>query len=197
METEKEHFPTNRRQDTNRIMGIAAIVISVFSMFAVIYQSYLAREENRLMRIQQSASVLPYLSHWYSDIDHQLKFVIENKGVGPAFIKEVRFRALDPKTKDTLVFASSDLLYRHLKKHSPLIDSLAIIKSSFRQNMLLAQGESISVYNFPFEDEAAERRLKIAFYGLFPSFQIRYEDVYGASWLLDSEKGYPVAITRP
>ena len=51
---------SNRTErDTNRIMGMAAIFISVLSMVAVIYQSYLAREDNELTRIQQSASVLP------------------------------------------------------------------------------------------------------------------------------------------
>ncbi|WP_431137908.1 hypothetical protein, partial [Psychroserpens mesophilus] len=70
-------------------MSTSALFISVISLIALLYQSYLAREENRLTQMQQSASVLPHLNQWYSEYDNNFKFVIGNKGVGPAFIDNV------------------------------------------------------------------------------------------------------------
>jgi hypothetical protein len=40
--------------------------------------------------MQQSASVLPHLNQWYSDYNNAFKFVVGNKGVGPAFIEDVK-----------------------------------------------------------------------------------------------------------
>lgn len=159
-------------------------------MIAVIYQSYLAREENKLMLIQQSATVLPYLDSWYSNIGNEYKFVIENKGVGPAFIKDVKFIGIDTN-QDTLTFNSSHKLLEFIDKQSKVFDSISVTKSSFKTNMLLSPNEEIAYYIFSFDSENNKRRFRKEFYKFYAGFKITYEDVYGAVWILDTEKGYP------
>lgn len=180
--------------DTNRIMGIAAIFISVLSAMAVIYQSYLAREENKLMRIQQSATVLPYLDFWYSNIGDEYKFVFENKGIGPAFIKDVKFIGIDSNQEDTLTFNNIHKFSNFIEEQSPFIDSISVIKSSFNANMLLSPSEKKEFLVFSFKDKDQKRRFGKEFSKYSGGFKIVYEDVYGAKWKFHSDIGFPVKI---
>lgn len=191
MEEDGKVQPTNSIWNSNRIMGMAAIFISILSMFAVVYQSYLAREENELNRIQQSASVLPYLTHWNSSIDGEFKFVIANKGVGPAFIKEVKFMAVDFKNKDTIVFTDSNNLFDFIKKESALFKNIPAIRSRFKANILLSQNERKELIAFPYENQNQASVFKEEFYKYLAGFSIRYEDVYGAAWTLNLKENYP------
>ncbi len=175
-------------QDSNRLMGMAAIFISLLSLFAVLYQSYLSREENELIRVQQSASVLPYLSSWYSDIDGHYKFVIANKGVGPAFIKKVEFYTT---LKNNRVFNSSSDFYECLRNNSNIFDTTEMIHYRFRSNVLMTKNESRSIFSFSYVDKAYKKLLKEEFNRLFEKIYIEYEDVYGTSWIYDSEVGHP------
>jgi len=197
IEEDNSHPTKKSRLDTNRIMGMAAIFISVLSMIAVIYQSYLAREENELMRIQQSATVLPYLDAWYSNSgDKKYLFVIENKGVGPAFIKEVKFIGIDLKSKDSLTFQSSSQLLNFIEKQSTFIDSLRIIRSPIYPNMLLSQGEKRVYFDVSFDNDQQKSRFREEFYKYHGGFEIIYEDVYGTAWVLDSETGHPIKLKK-
>lgn len=180
--------------DSNRITGIAAIFISILSMIAVIYQSYLAREENDLIRIQQSASVLPYITSWSSDIEGEFKFVIGNKGVGPAFIKDVRISLIDSQSKDSIIFNNSDHLIAYMEARSNLLDTTPGYTGTFRPNMLLSQGEvkEIFVYQHNNRDQAQLLRSAIGSFGV--TFSITYEDVYGAVWIYNSNDNAPRKI---
>jgi len=177
-------------------MGMAAIFISILSMIAVIYQSYLAREENELMRIQQSATVLPYLDYWYSNVGQEYEFVIENKGVGPALIKDVQFIAKDLESNDSLFFDDCHKLVEDVEQKSIFLDSISVIKSSFNSNMLLSPNEKKKFLAFSFDNHNQKRRFRDEFYKYYVGVKIIYEDVYGSAWLFNSEKGYPVKIIR-
>jgi len=196
LEQNNNNQTTKTMQDTNRIMGIVAIFISILSMIAVIYQSYLAREENELMRIQQSATVLPYLDHWYSNVGEEYKFVLENKGVGPAFIKEVQFIGIDLKSKDSLFFNSSNQLYAFLKQQSTFLDSIPAINSPVYTNTLLSPSEKREFFTFSFTNDNQKKRFRKEYYKYNAGYKIIYEDVYGTSWMLSSEKNHPVKLEK-
>lgn len=186
----------NPKQDTNKLMGMAAIFISILSMFAVIYQSYLAREENELMRIQQSATVLPYLDYWYNNVGDGYKFVIENKGVGPAFIKDVKFMGVDLENKDTINFNDSNKLYDFIKQQSMFFDSISMVRNQFQANTLLSPNEKKEFFDFSFDNMKQKERFSEEFYKYYVGLTVSYEDVYGSTWVLDLEKGYPVKIKK-
>lgn len=183
-------------QDTNRIMGIAAIFISVLSMFAVIYQSYLAREENELIRIQQSATVLPYLSSWFSENDGKLQIVFSNKGVGPAFIKEVKFKAIDLENKDSLLFKNSDRLFSFIKEKSEFLKPIRLRTSFLKANTLLSKNEIKEIAEFYYEDNKQLRLIREELQKFNISFEITYEDVYGSVWIYHSNKGFPEKLRK-
>lgn len=118
IEEENNNHPKQSTWDGDKMMSMAAIFISILSMLAITYQSYLVREENEMMRIQQSATVLPYLSQSFDNTKGGITFSIKNKGVGPAFIKKVEFKAIDPETKDSLVFSTIHEVRQFIKQKS-------------------------------------------------------------------------------
>lgn len=197
MEQEQDDLENIKsNQNSNRIMGMAAIFISILSMITLIYQSYLAREENELIRIQQGASVLPYLDFSYSNVGNKYEFYIENKGVGPAFIKDVKFIVFDLVSKDTVFHNSSHSIYEFVKEKSIFLDSISVTKSSFKSNMLISPNERINYLVFQFDNNTQRMKFKDEFYKYFSTFEIIYEDVYGSRWTLKSQKDYPMKLNE-
>lgn len=193
-----EETPKNKvehsTQDTNRIMGMAAIFISLLSMAAVIYQSYLAREENELTRIQQSASVLPYLSYYYNNIGPQYKFVLINKGVGPAFIKEVKFMGVNLKKDSVSIFSRTNEFHDFISEQSTFLDSIPATRSPIYENMLLSPNEKREIMVFSFDNINQKERFSREYYKYYKGHEIIYEDVYGAAWMLSSNKNHPIKL---
>lgn len=189
--------PKQSTWDGDKMMSMAAIFISVLSMFAVIYQSYLAREENELMRIQQSASVLPYLSQWYSSIDSKYKFVIANKGVGPAFIKEVEFIAYDPESKKAVYFpADTNNFIDFINEKSTLLGSRVIKRSPIYTNKLISPNEEVALVTFSVPDYEEMQLIRDEFSNYYVDFNIVYEDVYGTAWKLSSNSNAPIKLKK-
>src|SRR5215831_14236323 len=71
--------------DTDRIISISAMLVGLGSLFIVLYQTELIRE-------QQKASVLPYLLIAYNTSDKGSYIALLNVGLGPALIEHVRVR---------------------------------------------------------------------------------------------------------
>lgn len=71
--------------ETDRIVSLSAIVVSVASLFTIVYQTQLTRRA-------QHASVMPYLYIQLSVSDNGVRLLLSNSGIGPALIDEVRVR---------------------------------------------------------------------------------------------------------
>ena len=166
---------------TDKIMSTSALFISVISLIALFYQSYLAREENKLIQKQQSASVLPHLNQWFSDHDGKFKLVIGNKGVGPAFIKKVEITLDSTKT-----FNNSDDLFREIFNSSNVLDTIPRITSTLVKGFVLPANEQINVIEI--ESQNYINAFKHVFSRKDVSFEIIYEDIYGAQWLLSNKE---------
>ncbi|MEM9718746.1 MAG: hypothetical protein AAGA10_05845 [Bacteroidota bacterium] len=70
--------------NSEKLLSISAILISLATLFTVIYQA-------NLMRKRQYASVLPYLELWQSRINGEtFGLSLVNNGLGPAFVKRVQ-----------------------------------------------------------------------------------------------------------
>lgn len=175
---------------TEKIMSSSALFISVISLIALLYQSYLAREENKLIQKQQSAAVLPHLSQWFSSSDG-FKIVIGNKGVGPAFIKEVKI------TYDSIhQFDNTDHLFRHIFKTNITLDSINSITSTFKKGYVLPANETVELIKIkdPLGINAFRKILSTKDW----FYSIEYEDVYGTRWELSSSEdtNVPKLITK-
>lgn len=174
---------------SEKIMSISALFVSAISLFALFYQLNLAREENELIRKQQSASVLPHLSQWFSNSRNGYKIIFGNKGVGPAFIKEVKL-----ELKDT-VFYNTDHLINFILKKIYENDSTQInaSTSTFSDGFVLPANENIEILVIK-KDEYIKAFKKYMNNSKF-SYSITYADVYGTEWILSNKENqstYPV-----
>ncbi|MEM9679214.1 MAG: hypothetical protein AAF901_02725, partial [Bacteroidota bacterium] len=188
-ETEPKKKPTI--WTTAKIMSTSALFISVISLIALLYQSYLAREENKLIRKQQSATVLPYLSTWFSNSSKGFKIVLGNKGVGPAFIKTVNL-----VYDDSLKFDNSDDLMDHIFMTTKGLDTMPRSTSTLSEGLVLPANETVEVVwvrdktgVLLFTNALDEKNLE---------YEIFYEDVYGAQWMLSNKDDLetPIPVSK-
>lgn len=182
----KEKTPNKIKWTSEKIMSTSALFISIISVFALIYQSKLARDENELIRKQQSASVLPHLSHYFSGADNNFSVAFVNRGVGPAFIKEVKV-----VINDSLIFYNTDKAIQHIiKSNFNDLDSVSsngnfkIRTSTFKKGNVLPANQNISIVIIKIGEiskimEPYIRKMK---------YEVTYEDVYGTRWKLDTKK---------
>lgn len=164
---------------TDKIMSTSALFISVLSLIGLLYQSYLAREENKLIQMQQSASVLPYLHQWYSEYEDNYKLIIGNKGVGPAFIKNVEITLDSIKT-----FDNTNDLFNEIFSTTEGFDTIPHNTSNLVNGFVLPANEHIQLVDI--EGEANVEAFKNVLNKSQILFKIYYEDVYGTKWLLSN-----------
>ncbi|MGS2726934.1 hypothetical protein ACU8DI_10025 [Psychroserpens sp. BH13MA-6] len=191
--SKKKRWKINWTSD--KIMSTSALFISVISLIALLYQSYLAREDNKLTQMQQSASVLPYLNQWLSDYNDTFKLVIGNKGVGPAFITNVDITVDNSKN-----FQSSNAFFQDMLKTYQPLDTISYLQSDLVKGFVLPANDAISVIEVYGSDNITA--FKKAFNAMNIVFKITYEDVYGTQWLLtnveskDNSANIPILISK-
>lgn len=183
LEIEKKSFK-KIKWSSERVMSISALFVSAISLFALFYQLNLSREENELIRKQQKASVLPYLSESITLNDSEgYKIVIENRGVGPAFIKKIHLTL-----NDTLEFDNTDKVFEHI--FYQIEDSNGVkpfITSSFGKGSVLPANKSIYVVQI--KDKTTLDLFEQFMLTNTINFTIVYDDVYGTRWSLSNKDG--------
>ncbi|MEQ6124780.1 hypothetical protein AAON49_11295 [Pseudotenacibaculum sp. MALMAid0570] len=189
MSEEKEDKTSKINWSSEKIMSISALFVSAISLFALFYQLNLAREENELIRKQQSASVLPHLSQWFSNTNDGFKVIFGNKGVGPAFIKQVKLEINDT------VFYNTDHLINYSLRQIYKNDSISIpaSTSTFSEGYVLPANDVIEILVVKKPEHIKIYRNYLAKSEL--DYTITYADVYGAEWILSNKndnKVYPV-----
>ncbi|MEM1339501.1 MAG: hypothetical protein AAF717_10935 [Bacteroidota bacterium] len=171
---------------TDRVLSVSAFFISVISLLALLYQSYLAREENKLMQKQHSASVLPYVTQWFDNSPGEHNMVIANQGIGPALVKKLTITTKDQS------FTKTDDFFRSLSKNGTFLDSTNYLYSTLAEGVLIPANSVVEIASFDNENDFntfLEYLYQIQF-----DFFIEYEDVYGARWLLQYDQEVPQKI---
>ena len=171
---------TRIKWTSEKIMSISALFISVISVIALIYQSYLSREENRLIQQQQSAAVLPHLNQWYSNVGDSFKFVIGNKGVGPAFIDDV-----DIMLDSTHRFNNTKDLFVHIFNNTRGLDTIPYTYSTLIKGSVLPANEELNLLEVKNAKNIGYIRMSIARKQI--EYSIIYKDVYGSKWMLTNK----------
>lgn len=180
---------------TDKIMSTSALFISVLSLVGLLYQSYLAREENKLIQMQQSASVLPYLHQWYSEYQDNYRLIVGNKGVGPAFIKHVEI-TLDSTQK----FDNTNDLFNEIFRSTQGFDTIPHNLSNLVTGFVLPANQDISI--IVIEEKQNITTFKSVLNQRQIDFKIVYEDVYGTQWQLSNlnegngSTNVPVLLTK-
>ena len=183
---------SNKKEKTNwssaKIMSLSAVFVSFVSLAALFYQLSLAREENELIRKQQSASVLPHLRLSPSLAPESFKYVFINKGVGPAFIKEVEFTLPDT------TFQRSDFFVDYISAKIRESDGFSISRStySFMEGDVLSANDELVI--FTINGKAGIALFRNYLRSVPWNYKVIYEDVYGARWKLDLDSPFPSSI---
>ncbi|MEL7122205.1 MAG: hypothetical protein AAFO07_22340 [Bacteroidota bacterium] len=171
--------------NTDRIVGVSAMIISLSTLIVFIYQT-------NLMREHQYQSVFPYLSMNNERTGFpDFAIVLTNDGIGPAFIESSVFTYKGQKHELDLI----DFLY----KFYPEIDSIpSLVHSNLRKGLVIPAGRRIELLRIN------EKENMDPFFQLVKileeleqediEWDLIYRDIYGNKWLLAGDDGNPEKI---
>jgi hypothetical protein len=182
--------------NTDRIVSLMAMVVGVGSLFIILYQT-------KLMREQQRASVLPYLAIALQSTDRSTYLVVRNTGIGPARLEDVRVRY---KGKEFVGDPYDFFVAQHPDKTAASVDQLI-------PGRLVPAGESIQTLGAEGEQHGQMLKDLIQLFVIAevpktwlaslgadrPAsdkalIEITYSSVYGERWRLQSDRFVPVAL---
>ncbi len=180
----------NKKLNTDRILGISAMLISILTLAIFVYQT-------NIMRVQSKLSVKPRLDFTTNQggTDSLIVFqeVLENKGLGPAII---------------------DTIYINYKEQHYAMDIESFLKDQFpklleygylSQHATLGQGttltpdeeRSLFVYKLPAENlESVFDYLGISDIDNVPfDFEVIFTSIYeDEKWLVSNNESVPAKI---
>ncbi|MFA8434547.1 MAG: hypothetical protein ACEPOZ_08535 [Marinifilaceae bacterium] len=162
-----------------KLIGIVAFVISLGTLFTFIYQT-------RLMREHQRASVLPYLEINYLTWPDNFVLQVENNGIGPAFVKDVRI-----KYKDSIYHLDpADFLIDKLLP-SDTVEPFILSQYSISKGMLIPAGKTVKMLSAKGKEGCVY--LTKIFAKKAAVTEITYSSIYQETWIT---KGFnpPVQI---
>lgn len=159
---------------SDRLLAILAFVISVCTLYVFFYQT-------TLMKKQQYASVLPYLAIGNTQIDGDYSFVLENNGIGPAFIDEINIHYKDSIYKDTDI---NDFFTEVIIKQDTLFNSINITHSTISKGMLIPEKDT--KYMLRLRRNATnfnEKHYRLRdWLNNKIKLEIKYSSIYGEKW---------------
>ncbi|MDW3192643.1 MAG: hypothetical protein R8G66_09760 [Cytophagales bacterium] len=166
---------------TDRIVSISAIVVSLSTLLVIIYQTH-------LMGKAQRAAVMPYLEVRLSLRGDRQVIMVNNTGIGPAMIKEVRIITPDSTFvgepfafAKKLVDVSIDFDWYSTDLVLPgrlIIASQSI--SAFSHSVVGNRGNFISdTFRFPYDPQG------------WAVIEVTYASIYGDQWVSRSDQLTP------
>ncbi len=168
--------------NSEKLLGLSAILISLATLFTVGYQT-------GLMRKQQYASVLPYLEIWpQRQSNDNWAVILENNGLGPAFIKKVQV------VKEDTVFEGDLINYMEIIGDRLMEEwdtAGSTLYSSLVPGRLIPAGEKIEL----FRSQNSEKNYALfeqVIYGENVQLEIIYASVYEQYWVANDYAEAPV-----
>lgn len=168
-----------RTWNSDKIISICAMVVSVCTFIVFVYQTSLIRK-------QQYMSVFPHISVGHASSDTKnYQLILVNQGIGPALLKDIRVIYKDQVFKGDLVHYfnnaevntdSTDFYYSNIQT-GDLIPANELI-------VLLGNKGTVSNANHllnMLEDENLR-------------FEIEYESIYGERWKIEDISATPIKL---
>lgn len=181
-------MPEKKFWNSAKIVSLSAIVISLFSLIALIYQTNLMRLEQQLTREAELKSKMPYVmiaNKNYGGPNYAI--TLFNKGLGPAIIDSFSIT-----TEDTTY--QMDLATYFFE----VVPGVAEINSLFYSNLLPGQlvpaGEEIDLISIDNSQEATNELLRLMENSPDIDYQLIYRSVYDERWVLTGEAFFPVKL---
>lgn len=164
---------------SEKLLSMTAILISLCTLGVFVYQTNLVRK-------QQYMSVFPYLSMGnYHTGSPNYMYVLENSGIGPALIKDVRV-----KYKGQTFYGD---LPMYLRTKRPELDSLEFGYSNLAEGRLLPAEEQVNMIE-TMNNQAHADKLSEIINDDELEVIIEYESIYGERWRLSDATGIPIKI---
>ncbi|WP_439484351.1 hypothetical protein [Cyclobacterium plantarum] len=160
--------PPKKRISIDLLLGISAVFLSVSALIVSIFQTTIFRE-------QQYASVWPHLETLKSFKSGQYEYGIENKGVGPAIIKNFEF------IYNGSEFENTKELFTALFGEN----TRGIGFSSNREEYVFKSGEAISLLSVNLPDSLINQII-YRWESDSITVKITYSDIYNNCWLLEN-----------
>ena len=167
--------------NSEKILGVSAILISLGMFVGIIYQ-------NNLIQKQQRASVLPYLEIWNSQNLDRYQLFVFNNGLGPAFIKEIRIIYKGETYDDT-------------DPHGFFVETIVktdtinyVQYSNVSPGRLLPAGERIEMIAVLKNEENAQKLASWFADDSVVKVEIEYESVYEDRWMASGQGNQPVRL---
>jgi hypothetical protein len=167
--------------DSSAVLSICAMLVSVMTLVVLIYQTSIMREQQRM-------SVLPYLtiSNFGTDTPN-FKVVLENSGVGPAFIKSSVIKWKGKNYKIDLV--------KFFFQNAPSADSIRnLYHTNLSEGALIPAQRQIPLLEVR-DSFADSHQLYSLYNGMMDSgleYEIIYSNVYDEEWKISSTSKMPV-----
>lgn len=175
--------------NTDRILGLSAMMISLLTLIIFIYQTNLMRTQSRL-------SVTPRLSfqtnqkHTDSVIIYSV--AITNKGLGPAIVESIKILHED-RDYDLDFPEFFTQAYPDIGKYGELLNNMTMGKGS-----TLAPGESNILYTFSTRLSRAEELLQylnVKNDEMPFRIEVVYSSIYKEQWRVrDDDSGHPLRL---
>lgn len=163
----------NHKLNIELLVGTVAILTSVISIFIYL-------EQLKISRQQQKASVYPYL--WFEGGVYDNEFFYyncENKGVGPAFIKDIEIYYKQKKYDSFAKFFTKEWN----QKNGSDLNKFPYYFDDLEKGSVMKIGEELQIYTLK-RNEVLVKHLgyKVITDTSF-HFKVLYEDVYGGRFM--------------
>jgi hypothetical protein len=183
-----------KKLNADRIVSVSAIIVSLATVFLIIYQT-------NLMRQEQKSSVMPSLMIGYGSSNDTLNNIlneriwIENRGLGPAFIQKIL-------VKDSLGKHEGDL-YNYFEVINSNKNAVGIRRVF--PGLIIPKNEGMTLYQ-KYSDSASKVTLGNYFqYPYEPSnlskienhsavIIIYYTNIYDDEWKIESHSSVPTEV---
>ncbi|MEB2778366.1 hypothetical protein SYJ56_23860 [Algoriphagus sp. D3-2-R+10] len=157
-----------KKINVNLLLGLSAVFLSASALIVSIFQTNILRE-------QQFASVWPHMEQMGNFSSGSYKYVIQNKGVGPAIIKDLSYLHMgstyeSPRELFTVLFGD---------------DVRGVGYTNLPKDYVFKSGEAITLIHINLPDSMV-RRMTNRLESDSMNLKITYADVYGNCWMLDN-----------
>lgn len=163
----------------DKLVGISALVISLATLFTLIYQS-------RIMREHEMKSSFPKLELWHSNSADHFKLLLMNTGLGPAVIEDYHI------TYRGQVYEMDHVDFAHSYSDSLKSDSVKISfsTSSLRKGRIIQPGDELYLISLRL-DSTSSHPLKPVFKNREAELTIKYSSVYHQLWEINGVADIP------
>ncbi len=175
--------------NTDRIIGLSAMLISLLTLVIFIYQTNLMRTQSRL-------SVTPRVSFFQiqsaKDSTVSISTEIINKGLGPAIIESI-YIVHKGKNYPLDFTAFLEEVYPEIEKYGTLIQDMSMSRGS-----TLSAGEKNTLYTYTFKLSKTKELLE--YLGIGPedypfTIEVIYSSIYKERWKANNTRnGHPIEM---